>query len=249
MATLKNLQTKIARLQAQADDIVKKQSAGVIAKIHALMHEFGLTVEDIGSETSGKKRGDKAGASAASQKTGASGAKYRDPKSGATWSGHGRAPGWIANARNRNKFLIDASASPASVADSKAAKPVGNYVRGPQPAKYRDPKTGAEWSGRGKAPAWLAVARDRTRFLIDAAKVDGAPEKASAKKTAAKKTTATKKAAKKVQVSAKKAPAKKAPSRKAPAKKAALKRSSATESAQTAAAANGGAATEAAGNQ
>ncbi|HGL6718608.1 H-NS histone family protein [Burkholderia contaminans] len=32
-------------------------------------------------------------------------------------------------------------------------------------AKYRDPATGATWSGRGRAPAWI-VGRDRTAFLI-----------------------------------------------------------------------------------
>ncbi|CAM2176946.1 DNA-binding protein H-NS [Burkholderia latens] len=32
-------------------------------------------------------------------------------------------------------------------------------------AKYRDPATGATWSGRGRAPAWIA-GRDRTAFLI-----------------------------------------------------------------------------------
>ncbi|WP_080417841.1 H-NS histone family protein [Burkholderia ubonensis] len=31
--------------------------------------------------------------------------------------------------------------------------------------KYRDPKTGATWSGRGRAPAWLAD-KNRDRFLI-----------------------------------------------------------------------------------
>ena len=34
-------------------------------------------------------------------------AKYRDPKTGATWSGRGRAPGWIAKAKSRDKFLIE----------------------------------------------------------------------------------------------------------------------------------------------
>ena len=34
----------------------------------------------------------------------------------------------------------------------------------PAPAKYRDPKTGKPWSGRGRAPAWLGKNRDR--FLI-----------------------------------------------------------------------------------
>lgn len=27
--------------------------------------------------------------------------------------------------------------------------------------KYRDPKTGATWSGRGRAPAWIGKNRDR----------------------------------------------------------------------------------------
>lgn len=33
-------------------------------------------------------------------------------------------------------------------------------------AKYRDPETGATWSGRGKPPSWI-VGKDRQQFLID----------------------------------------------------------------------------------
>jgi len=33
-------------------------------------------------------------------------------------------------------------------------------------AKYRNPKTGETWSGRGRSPAWLA-GKNRERFLID----------------------------------------------------------------------------------
>ncbi|WGS47022.1 H-NS histone family protein [Burkholderia sp. JSH-S8] len=33
--------------------------------------------------------------------------------------------------------------------------------------KYRDPKTGATWSGKGRAPAWIAKVRNRDRFLIE----------------------------------------------------------------------------------
>ncbi|MHA6832438.1 H-NS histone family protein [Ralstonia pseudosolanacearum] len=39
--------------------------------------------------------------------------------------------------------------------------------RGPKSTvapKYRDPKTGATWSGRGRAPAWIGKNRDK--FLI-----------------------------------------------------------------------------------
>ncbi|MGY6122186.1 H-NS family nucleoid-associated regulatory protein (plasmid) [Paraburkholderia strydomiana] len=30
----------------------------------------------------------------------------------------------------------------------------------------RDPKSGATWSGRGRAPAWMADAKDQKKFLI-----------------------------------------------------------------------------------
>jgi DNA-binding protein H-NS len=33
-------------------------------------------------------------------------------------------------------------------------------------ARYRDPATGATWSGRGRAPHWIA-GKDRHDFLID----------------------------------------------------------------------------------
>jgi DNA-binding protein H-NS len=35
----------------------------------------------------------------------------------------------------------------------------------PSPAKYRNPKTGETWSGRGRSPGWLA-GKNRERFLI-----------------------------------------------------------------------------------
>ncbi|WP_162498996.1 MULTISPECIES: H-NS histone family protein [Burkholderia] len=35
----------------------------------------------------------------------------------------------------------------------------------PKP-RYRDPETGASWTGRGRAPAWIA-GQDRERFLIE----------------------------------------------------------------------------------
>jgi DNA-binding protein H-NS len=139
----------------------------VLEKIRGLMEKHGLTTADIDAHVGSRKRGPKAGFKAA-VKTAMSVAKYRDPKSGATWSGHGRAPGWIANVKDRSKFLVGSSASTAVPTSATKAKVVGNYVRGPQPAKYRAPKSGAMWSGRGRAPAWLAGAKDPSKFLIEA---------------------------------------------------------------------------------
>ncbi len=175
-------------------------------------------------------------------------ALYCDPKSGATWSGRGKAPGWLATAKNRDRFLIDGNVTTATAVDKSSAKAVGNYPRGPQPAKYRDPKSGAEWSGRGKSPAWLAGAKDRTKFLIDGAaasatETKGTPanktavKKTTAKKTTAKKAVVTKAASKRASGTATtKKPATKsvsAPTKKASVKKVASKRPTAKKAAAT----------------
>jgi len=152
MATLENLQAKIAKLQAQAEAIVKKDSSAVIAKIRDLMEKHGLTTADIDAYIGGaKKAGRKPGVKAAA-KSSSSVAKYLDPKTGATWTGRGRAPAWIASAKDRSKFLVEGTATASAPAAKKATK-AGNYVRGPQPALYADPKTGATWSGRGGSVA------------------------------------------------------------------------------------------------
>ena len=45
--------------------------------------------------------------------------------------------------------------------DIKPAKAVNKVA-----AKYRNPETGAEWSGRGKPPVWIRDFEDRSQFLI-----------------------------------------------------------------------------------
>jgi DNA-binding protein H-NS len=159
------MQAKIKKLEQQAEALIAKQSSGVIEKIRKLMAEHGLTAADIDGHAGGKGHAKKVVAKTVGNKSAAA-LKYRDPKSGATWTGHGRAPSWIAAAKNRDRFLVDGSAGTATPAPASKAKAAGNYVRGPQPAMYRDPKSGATWSGRGRAPAWIAKAKDRSKFLI-----------------------------------------------------------------------------------
>lgn len=202
MATLQSIQARIAKLQAQAESLATTKSTVVLEKIRGLMDKHAVTVADIEAFV-GKRRGRKPGSPVAA-KQGSSDAKYLDPKTGATWTGHGRAPAWIANAKDRSKFLI-AGGAPKSVAAVKTPK-AGNYVRGPQPPKYRDPKSGATWSGRGTAPAWLAGAKDRSKFLIEKAEpVAKRAKAAAAKKAAAKKNTATRKVSAKASAPARKA--------------------------------------------
>jgi DNA-binding protein H-NS len=214
MATLESLQAKIKKLEQQAEALIAKQSSGVIEKIRELMAKHGLTAADIDTHVGGKQRAKHAAAKTAAKPATAV-AKYRDPKSGATWSGHGRAPQWIAAAKNRDKYLVDAGAAAVKPLPAKEAKSAGAYVRGPQPAMYQDPKSGATWSGRGRAPAWLAGAKDRSKFLIDGAGA-AADAKPAVTKAVAKKAPTAKKA-----VSAK-VPVKKAPAKKAPRKSVAV---------------------------
>ncbi|WP_277182806.1 H-NS family nucleoid-associated regulatory protein [Caballeronia sp. BR00000012568055] len=219
MATLQDLEARIAKLQAQAEAIAKKESSTVLAKVHELLEKHGLTTADVDAfgASNGKRRGESVDTS--SKHAGA--AKYADPKTGATWTGHGRAPAWIANARDHSKFLVDGGKVATTSPANKQPK-AGNYVRGPQEPKYRDPQSGATWSGRGKAPGWLASAADRAVFLINASGAASSEStKPAAKKATAKKATAKKVTAKKA--TAKKAVVKKIPTQKSAAQKAATK--------------------------
>ncbi|MCS3395318.1 H-NS histone family protein [Burkholderia thailandensis] len=168
MLTLEAIETKIRRLQEQAEAIKAKAATATLDRIVALMKDSGVTIADIEAHLGGKKRGAKR-TRKTSAGTATIAAKYVDPKTGATWSGRGRAPAWIANAKNRDRLLVDDNAAGSSVANGSKAKRPGNYTRGPQPAKYRDPQTGSTWSGRGPAPAWMANAKDRAKFLIETA--------------------------------------------------------------------------------
>jgi DNA-binding protein H-NS len=228
MPTLEQIQAKLKKLQAQADVILARKAQVAVDQIRDLMLKHGLTTEDIEAKAKARRtaRGLNGHAGASKVKASASGkpAKYRDHKTGATWTGHGRAPGWIASVKDRTQFLIDGatelkSAAKAVVAQAKGGK---GQPKGAQPAKYLNPKTGATWSGRGPAPAWLATVRDRTKFLIE-----GAAAKTKVAKKAATKASKAKSAASSGVVS------KKAAAKKVVAKKAAVSRKTAAKKATT----------------
>jgi DNA-binding protein H-NS len=186
MPTLEQIQEKIAKLQVQAEHLFVKKSQAALEQIRALMRDHGLTSKDIEhgntatrSGLTSKQRTLSALASESAVKAKAL-PKYQHPKTGATWTGHGRAPSWIVEARDRNKFLLPTEAATEDAGEPgkadkgkskakersnapKSAKK-GSRLKGPQPPMYRDPLSGATWSGRGRAPAWLGS--DRTSFLI-----------------------------------------------------------------------------------
>lgn len=227
MPTLEQIQAKLKKLQAQADVLIARKAQAAVDQIRELMLKHGLTTADIEAKAKASRvaRGlhGHAGNGKAKAAAGKSVAKYRDHKTGATWTGHGRAPGWIAGVKDRTQFLIEGASELKSAAKSAVAHVKGGkgQPKGAQPPKYLNPKTGATWSGRGPAPTWLAAVKDRSKFLIDAAAAAGGAGHQAATKVAKKagKVAATKPAA------AKKAVAKKATvaTRKVAAKKGAAK--------------------------
>jgi DNA-binding protein H-NS len=175
MPTLEQIQAKLQKLQAQADALIARQTQVAVDEIRDLMLKHGLTAEDIEGSAKATRSARALNGHAGNKKSKNIGtvkaAKYRDRKTGATWTGHGRAPGWIAGAKDRSQFLIEGASEAKSEAKAAVtgAKPTKGQPKGAQPPKYLNPKTGATWSGRGPAPAWLASVKDRSKFLIDGA--------------------------------------------------------------------------------
>lgn len=107
----KYYQQEIANLQKKADEARRTELAGAIAQIKSLMNEFNLTIKDLKLKDGRPKKGAKASAIA----------KYKDPVSGASWSGRGRRPAWVIQAKAENKLDSLLVATPAKVQAAKAA--------------------------------------------------------------------------------------------------------------------------------
>ncbi|ACD18844.1 H-NS family nucleoid-associated regulatory protein [Paraburkholderia phytofirmans] len=227
MPTLEQIQAKLKKLQAQADVLLARKAQVAVDQIRDLMLKHGLTTADIEAKAKARRaaRGLNGGGKAKAVSSGKAVAKYRDHKTGATWTGHGRAPGWIASVKDRTQFLIEGaselkSAAKAAVTHAKGSK---GQPKGAQPPKYINPKTGATWSGRGPAPAWLASVKDRSKFLIDSASAavadagHQAAKKAGKVKSAATGGVVSKKAAARKVVAKKAGAAKKTVAKKATA--------------------------------
>lgn len=97
MATYRELKAQMAALEEQAAAARAAEVEEVLADIRVKVADYGFTAQDI----FGRARGTRA---ASAWSVGA--ARYRDPKTGATWSGRGRAPGWIKGVKNRDRYLI-----------------------------------------------------------------------------------------------------------------------------------------------
>ena len=94
---LSDLLAQKQELEKQIADAQREQRSEAVAKVKALMAEYGLSLADIGSKSA-----------AAPKRTGGKvAAKYRNPATGETWSGRGLKPKWLAAALESGRSLAD----------------------------------------------------------------------------------------------------------------------------------------------
>ena len=97
--TYSQLQKQIEALQKEADNLRKKEIAGVVSRIREAIDHYQLTAADLFPAKPGRKpkaatTSTAAKPAKAAGKKSASPAKYRDPASGKTWTGRGKRPDW-----------------------------------------------------------------------------------------------------------------------------------------------------------
>jgi DNA-binding protein H-NS len=98
MSTIQELLAQKAALEKQIAEAQRSARSDAIAKVKALMAEYGLTAADLAGKVTGtvKAEGGKKVA-----------AKYRDNASGQTWTGRGLKPKWLQAALASGKSIED----------------------------------------------------------------------------------------------------------------------------------------------
>lgn len=95
------IQSRIRKLQSQADKVKEKTRYPVILGILKSMHEYGISMEDIKIAESKPRRG---------PGRPRKGHMYRNPHTGQVWSGRGRRPQWfqdeIDKGEDKDKFKV-----------------------------------------------------------------------------------------------------------------------------------------------
>jgi DNA-binding protein H-NS len=97
MTKLKDLLAQREAIEKQIADLRQSEIAESIAKVRALIAEYGLTQSDIFGSSSKIRKVKDAGSKVAP--------KYRDPISGKEWSGRGLAPKWLQG-KDKADYLI-----------------------------------------------------------------------------------------------------------------------------------------------
>lgn len=105
MATYKEVQQQIAKLQQEAEALRRQEVGAVIDDIRQKMIDYNISITDLGFKLpTAAKAVKKDGVVTRGEP------KYMDPITGITWTGKGKAPKWIkdyeAEGKSRDSFLI-----------------------------------------------------------------------------------------------------------------------------------------------
>ena len=102
--TYVEVKAEIEALEAKAAELRAEEIENVLADVRQKVADYGLTEQQVFGRKRGTRKTGDAPSFAEAKTPGAP--RYRHPKTGATWTGKGRAPGWISSAKNRDRFLI-----------------------------------------------------------------------------------------------------------------------------------------------
>ena len=89
MSSLQDLLAQRADIEKQIADVQREARADAVAKVRAMMAEFGLTAADIAGKSTAAR------AAAAGKPASKVAAKYRNAATGDAWSGRGLQPKWL----------------------------------------------------------------------------------------------------------------------------------------------------------
>lgn len=98
MESIQELLAQKAELEKKIAEAQRSARADAIAKVKALMAEYGLTAADLAGRGPATPKAEGAKKVAA---------KYRDPSTGQTWTGRGLKPKWLQAALSAGKSLDD----------------------------------------------------------------------------------------------------------------------------------------------
>jgi DNA-binding protein H-NS len=97
MPNIQDLLAQKATLEKQIETARKQARVEAVAKVKALMAEYGLSVSDLNTK----------GPSRSATKGGKVAAKYRNSATGDTWSGRGLQPKWLKAELSSGRKLED----------------------------------------------------------------------------------------------------------------------------------------------
>lgn len=99
MPTLQELLSQKAELEKKILETQRAERAEAVAKIKALMAEYGLTLADLSSRAPAAPKAAAGGRKAP--------VKYRNAATGDTWSGRGLQPKWLCAELAAGRKLAD----------------------------------------------------------------------------------------------------------------------------------------------